>query len=218
MHADPKHTTRLLKPNESIRWNETPNWKVVSLSVRQPLRTNQEAEAAIICIERWSPCEERADRLIEIAALRLEYLWKKFGRSKECLPRGSELMLILDTKRMFAVNANMDRPSRARQAEDLEQDRLINWHRELFYALLTCDFIMGSVANADLFRATMLDRFSSEGTSASMPHEYMCVKLGSAKKLLLEHLSTPGHRARNVAAELDRSTSIARSTPPSRRI
>lgn len=179
-------------------------------SVIQPLHTAEEAEEAeeaIACIEYWPPGEERYDRLIEIAALRLERLWKQFGPANTCAPLGRSVILVYDPKRMFAVKVNVDRPSRPRQKEDLAHDRVINWHKEVFYALLTCDYIMGSVANAELFRTAMLDWCSGNGMPASMPHEYTYVKLGSTLNPLIEHLATPGHRARAAAAELGRNTS-----------
>lgn len=188
------------------------------LSVSQPLHTAEEAETAIACIEQWPRCDERDDRLIEIAAHRLEQLWVRFGAYGNSSSRGRTVKLIFDSKRMFAVKLNMDRHSRPRQAQDLEDDKIINWHKEVFYALLTCDYIIGSVANADLFRAAMLDRFSNDGTAASMPLDYRCVKVGSTTEPLIEHLLTPGHRARAAAAGLGRNTSPASSLPMKRRI
>ena len=127
-------------------------------------------------------------------------------------------MLVLESKRMFAVNLRMNRPSRRRQAQDLEDDKIINWHQDVFYALLTCDHIMGSVANADLFRAAMLERYSDKGTPASMPPDYRCVKLGSSVEPLLEHLSTPSHQARAAAAELGINTKAIKAASQRRRI
>lgn len=190
----------------------------MSLSVSQPLHTAEEAEAALACIEQWPPCDERDDRLIEIAALRLERVWRQFGQAEISEPFGRSVVLVHDSKRMFAVKANMDRPSRPRQVEDLAHDRLINWHKEVLYALFTCDYVMGSVANADLFRAAMVNRFSEDGTRDSMPHEYTYVNLGSIANPLIKHLATPAHRARCAAAELASNTRFVEAATPRRRI
>lgn len=189
----------------------------MSFTVDLPIRTFEQAVEAKKFIGQCPDGEERDDRLIEIAALCLERLWKQFGAA-ENYPVGRSVKLILDSKRMFAVNLSMNRPSRPRQVDDLEHDRLITWHQDVFYALLTSEHIMGSMRNADLFRAAMLDRFSENGTPASVPHEYKCVKLGSTDKPLLEHLSTPGHNARIAAAELRRNTPITRSPKVKSRI
>ena len=189
----------------------------MSFAVDRPIRTFEQAEEAKKFVGQCPDGAERDDRLIEIAALCLERLWSQFGPTEK-YPVGRSVKLILDSKRMFAVNLSMNRPSRPRQVDDLEHDRLITWHQDVFYALLTSEHIMGSMRNANLFRAAMLDRFSEDGTSASVPHEYKCVKLGCTDKPLLEHLSTPSHHARITAAELRRNTPTTWSSAMRRRV
>lgn len=184
----------------------------MSVEVNFPIRTYEQAEQARAAIAHWPPSEERDDRLIEIAVLILETLWDRH-RPRRHGGAFDAVRLILESKRVLVHKFSVDRPSRKRQAADLENDEITTWQKEPFYAMATCERIFGSLANADLFRHALRKRFVSDSSNT-----FLYTKLGLGADHLLELHMTVGHKARREAAELDATTFQASIQARRRRI
>ena len=120
---------------------------------------------------------------------------------------------------MLFVSTRLDTPARIRQTADLEQDRLIDWHKAPFYALATCENILGSLDAANLFRAAIKKRFAMETphkTRLLQPWER--IRLGYGADRILTEWMTPGHNASLLAVQLHEVTAPPRVHACRRRI